>query len=397
MKKIFKIIFVIVIFLFINESKPIFPSLSSDILAVNSKKPALDTCHYETFYIDKSNSVIVCNMMSLEKIMSLPLFKLVKETKKQNFQFYYFKKDHKEAPFFIYVVVPVFKKEELHRDAFWKQRCDLLDYFKTFDLKIGSTQLLDIAIQACIICNGVTGGRNAYWDIALENSQTKFKEITNRYYAGETYKSNENVLNSEGYSHTKLFSWIYYVESLVIRKLCNSKGKISILEIGSSFGNSIFTKAELLTGANIKFLGIDINNELVDTAKRYVQHNRLENVEFLAGDITQPDWKIKALEKNQGQLFDVVTASHLLEHLKPSGNKHSLIDFIVEWFDMARYALVLSVPLEEEISQVSDHFDYFTVPKLEALTKEIRAIFNNQVEVDCNYIASGILIIKKQG
>ncbi|NQU99257.1 MAG: UTP--glucose-1-phosphate uridylyltransferase, partial [Parcubacteria group bacterium] len=205
------------------------------------------------------------------------------------------------------------------------------------------------------------------------------------------YDPSGNALGTREYSHTDLFSWIYYVENLVVGELSKTiSGDMSVLDLGTCTGSSMFTKASLLGNHRINYVGIDKKRNLISIADRYAQNNGFDNISFINLDLTDKNWSQKALEFNQGHEFDIVTASHLLEHIDIDGSQA-----IEDWLDIAKYALIISVPFEDEISAISAHTNTFNAKRLHQLGLDIESKHKDKVIVSYSYVDSGILIVNK--
>jgi SAM-dependent methyltransferase len=193
------------------------------------------------------------------------------------------------------------------------------------------------------------------------------------------------VLGSAEYSHTKHFAWIYFNELKVIRNICD-QGPIDVLELGSSFGNSIFSKKALMNLPDVHYFGVDINAGLVESSLKYALDNKMDNVSFYHADAKDLDF---ILEHSSRARFDVVTSSHLLEHL--DGKKYEIIE---DWLSLASHALVFSIPFDGGSSGlISDHKSNFTPDDL----KQISLYFQKRKDlvVDESCIDSGILTFYK--
>ncbi len=167
------------------------------------------------------------------------------------------------------------------------------------------------------------------------------------------------------------------------------KDKVTILELGSSFGNSIFAKESLLRklGVNASYFGVDINPVLIGCSSRYMEARGLEGISLYNGDISDTD----SVKRHFGlRRFDVVTSSHLLEHIDDDPLKT-----VAEWTELAGYALVLSVPFDEDSSgSISLHRSHFDIEKLSSLSQKVKEE-NLCREADITQIDSGIIIFYK--
>lgn len=287
----------------------------------------------------------------------------------------------------VYVICPLFKADEIWRDKFWNQRAELFKYFNG----ICDMPLLHIAIQACILVNGESAGFEEFEYASLKQAQVQFEKIMHEYENGLKYEPDKNSVDADNYSHIKLFGWIYYLEGGVISRVAEeNKGQTSVLELGSSMGDPLFSKNKLLRGKNIRYLGVDKVSHLINVSLRYARENNLNNIEFAQMDLTDADWQNKLIARNNGQPFDVVTSSHLLEHL--DGDP---LEAILGWIGLAKHALIISVPLSKETIKISAHRNSFTVENLESLAQVVRERTGNNVQVDCGQARAGILVITK--
>ena len=200
-------------------------------------------------------------------------------------------------------------------------------------------------MTACILVNGSEKGQEGYEDVVIERQQEKFDNTVKEYLSGQIYDADKNILGTSQYSHTKLFAWIYGTEIKIAEEILKKReGSISILDLGTSLGNSLFTKVNFLKSSRVHFWGIDNQKHLIDASERYVKRNHLKNIWFFQENLSRPQWRGRLLETNQGQVFDVVTASHLLEHF-PAEDSEKMIQ---QWLEMTKESLVLSVPFEDK-------------------------------------------------
>jgi SAM-dependent methyltransferase len=111
---------------------------------------------------------------------------------------------------------------------------------------------------------------------------------------------------------------IININMLHILSLC-MRGKTRILEIGCGFG--LFGCYFAKRWPNIRYSGIDINDDRIEMAREAARRLALTNVSFQHGDASQP------LDV-EGQ-FDAVLMMDLLHHL-PDAAKQNLLDAAVK-------------------------------------------------------------------
>ncbi len=339
--------------------------------------------------ISRDHSAVVCTEDKLKLLESNGHFTKVATTKTSNFIFVSFRYSNNPDSY-LYAIIPLFAKKDLWRDMFWLQRKEIHDFFRELNVEISAGQLIQLASRACILVNGIDKGLTGYLDTCLDLSQAKFNERAQQYESGKNYSPEQNRLDHPGYSHNELFSWIYYLESQILAGIAARNPKqTTVLELGSAFGNPIFTKAELLKGKNISYLGVDKQKTIVNAAGRYAARKGLDNAEFAVTDLTQDGWRDSILAKNDGERFDFVASSHLLEHLSADP-----LENILAWLSVTKRVLIVSVPLEKQASGVSDHVTTFNPTILRGLANRIAEKTNNRFLVDCSQIDSGVLIIR---
>ncbi len=109
-------------------------------------------------------------------------------------------------------------------------------------------------------------------------------------------------------------------------RLCQRAGiseGMRVLEIGSGAGDVALTLAELL-GPTGQIVGVDVNAEILDTARQRATEAGLQNLEFIAGDARNLDFsdKFDAIVGRFVLMYmaDPVEAlAKLITHLKPGG------------------------------------------------------------------------------
>ena len=97
---------------------------------------------------------------------------------------------------YIHVIVPLFAKEDLWRDHFWHQRCELQDYFRNYFSGVPREIILELAEKAGILVNGIAAGKEGILDTNLCLVQDKFSAMVQRYEKGLRYNPAENMLGS---------------------------------------------------------------------------------------------------------------------------------------------------------------------------------------------------------
>ncbi|MCX5750872.1 MAG: class I SAM-dependent methyltransferase [Candidatus Saganbacteria bacterium] len=291
----------------------------------------------------------------------------------------------------LHAVAPLFGREDFQRDTFWQQRTELLMHMNALGMQLGGSQVVKMAMASCVQVNGWDKGVSGYYDTLLGIAQNDFTEMADRYAAGERYDPAQNVLGSPQYSHTKLFAWIYYVESLEIASVAQEKGEgIRVVELGSAFGSPIFTKRDLLPDQDVTFYGVDIRDDLLSASRRFVASRQMQGVHFAHADVTKKGWHARMMHIVSGHPADVVVSSHLLEHL-PGDPKQ----IIGNWLRLTKKALVVSVPHTIEEVNMSDHEHNLGVEGLSGLADYFESEYHGRIQVKRDQIDAGILILIK--
>lgn len=336
----------------------------------------------------RGETVLLSTRDQYAQLMRHPATVLVEQRQTDNYLFGSFK--DVASGELRHSIVPIFSKNDLERDRFWEQRADLIMFLNTLGIQLSGGSIIKMAIESCIIVNGVSRGLSGYYDTLVDNAQNRFLETVGGYMGGEVYNPESNSLNSPNYSHVRLFSWIYYVESRVIATVAKDSGTVNVLEFGCSFGNSLFTKNYLLAGQGVNFYGADIKEDLLATARRYVCRNALTNFEFALVDVTKNNWPDRVMKMTSGKPIDVLVASHLLEHLPLDP-----INIISAWLDFAKKALIVSVPHTKEEANMSDHHHAFDVDGIRKLADKIESC-PGVAEVLREELDAGIITVMKK-
>jgi SAM-dependent methyltransferase len=287
-----------------------------------------------------------------------------------------------------FYLVSKIQKEEIGRDSFWKQRNELLEMLNRGGYNCNSDDLIEWVKKSCLVAIGRPYDLPHYYGALIRSSHKKFVMGIKEHMAGKTYQPHENKLGTAGYSHINLFSWIYYQELKAIQKVAGGR-KIDILEVGSSFGNSIFSKKAVQEecGIDASYYGMDISPELIESSLRYTRDESLKNVQFHQGDASNLGASINYFNKSS---FDVITSSHLLEHIEDNPKKS-----ISDWLRLANSALIVSVPFDcKSSSCISDHKSHFDRESLLELSDYFQS---PQRVIDTSQVDSGILIFYQNG
>jgi ubiquinone/menaquinone biosynthesis C-methylase UbiE len=93
-----------------------------------------------------------------------------------------------------------------------------------------------------------------------------------------------------------------------------------ILDVGTGTGSLAIEFAKRLPDA--KIFGLDISEEMISAAKKRVQENKLNNIEFLVCDVAKMDL--------QGLKFDLVTSFGVLHHLPDLGTLFNQIKKVLK-------------------------------------------------------------------
>lgn len=287
-----------------------------------------------------------------------------------------------------FFLVSKVNKSDFWRDVFWKQRNELVGWFRRLGYGGSSNDLVGIVRDSCLIVMNEDFSIQDYYNEVTGLSNSRFVAFMNDFLNGEEYDPERNALGSAEYSHTKHFAWIYLNELKAIQKICGQR-PTSVLELGSSFGNSIFSKISVMDMPTVTYFGIDIDLDLVESSLRYAQNNQIRNASFYQEDVRNLNSVRTCLGRPN---FDIVTASHLLEHIE--GQKEKIIE---DWLSLANYALLLAVPFDRGLSSlITDHKDQFTQDSLRQISYHFQRTQKNLI-VDESYINSGILIFYMPG
>jgi radical SAM superfamily enzyme YgiQ (UPF0313 family)/2-polyprenyl-3-methyl-5-hydroxy-6-metoxy-1,4-benzoquinol methylase len=289
---------------------------------------------------------------------------------------------------YVHVVLPLFGTDTINRDSLWQQRAALSTYFKENGLSMAI--LLPIAFEALTQVNGEGNGLDGVYDRFLSNNQERYQRQMRRYASGEVYDPGSNTLENPGYSHVAHFSWIYFIESGIIEALSGRyPGVPNILELGSAMGEGVVAKTKFMTGRELQFVGVDNNEQVRGVAENYARRHGIDNARFVLANVLDPNWQEAVTPYGDEGRFDVVIASHLLEHLKDAKPLHILMD----WLKRARHAMVVSVPFEAIASQGSSHERTFSADILRSLgTSLVNHPGYLNWRVDLTYVESGILV-----
>lgn len=164
---------------------------------------------------------------------------------------------------------------------------------------------------------------------------------------------NEDILTPVGYTRLKFL--IPY-----LNKLKERKSRISVLEIGCGSGN--FLEYMNCYLPNIEILkGVDLNNELIDIAKK----KGMKNVtSFISGDA------LTVLEREEE--YDVIFLLDVLEHIE---NDKDYLCEVKKRFLKRKGFLIFSVPahryLWSFVDELTGHYRRYSKKDIENLTDRL--------------------------
>ena len=86
----------------------------------------------------------------------------------------------------------------------------------------------------------------------------------------------------------------------------------TLMDIGCGYGTFLISAAKLVKN---KVIGIDIENEMIETCRRKIEEQNINNIDLLHGDIST-EQTIKDLEKYKSE-FDYICLFNILHCEKP--------------------------------------------------------------------------------
>jgi len=346
-------------------------------------KPSSKRCQKHAFIVLNNSQVLLVALS--------PQMRHVSTTRTSYFEILCYRSIQSKS--FVHVLVPTFRKEQLLRDSFWLQRSEITTYISDLGITCTPKQVIMLATEACVLVNGQEAGVSGYYDTLLDNTQNPFNEMADQYSRGEIYEPETNLLTDPHYSHTRLFSWIYFVESQWIGSIASEgRRNLRVLELGSSFGTPIYTKEHLLNDPSIEYCGIDVRNDLLSASRRFALRHGYQNMRFAHADVTKNGWFARIMAITSGLPADVVTSSHLLEHLECDP-----VMMIERWFRLAKTALIVSVPYSKEEVEMSDHHQAFDGNNLLVFADNVEERLEREALVIREHLNAGILGIVRKG
>jgi glycosyltransferase involved in cell wall biosynthesis/2-polyprenyl-3-methyl-5-hydroxy-6-metoxy-1,4-benzoquinol methylase len=125
----------------------------------------------------------------------------------------------------------------------------------------------------------------------------------------EYYDKFESSVVGEDVSHSTRFRG---VAALVGQEMQKHDGKLRMLDYGCAHGHYLMPIAANFKGS--RFVGIDVSERAIGAALKWMVKLDLENVTLINGDQTQLD--DPKLTNNYDDLFDIVLAGEVLEHVE---------------------------------------------------------------------------------
>jgi len=289
-------------------------------------------------------------------------------------------------------IQPVYRKDQIWRDPFWKMRHELKQYIPY----LSAQEILNLMTALNILVLGGNATVKDVFDIFFINNRREFNKKIRQYFTGElTYKPVKNMLSSPDLSVINLFGWIHAYGTRELKNIIQgTKKKVSVLDLGTNFGDFIFTSHTLLSeyADRIGYVGVDISEEYLRTA---VDHSRgLTNLsaQIMEGDIEEPGLKERLLNSNGGEPYDLVLLNHIAEHLEDK----NVVNQLIGWLSITRKSMIISVPLDEDIAgTICLHDKQFTEASLIEIGRRIEEITSGIVVADVANVDSGILTLRR--
>lgn len=171
--------------------------------------------------------------------------------------------------------------------------------------------------------------RNIYWKLQSLRAKILGTKLLEKVWQEKDFDL-EKELNNLNYPHRQL----------LVEKISSFEPE-SILEIGCGYGPNLFLLAKKLPNAKIK--GIDIRKNAVEEGKKFLNQNRIFNVELL---VKKADELISFEDKS----FDVVFTDATLMCIGPDKTKKVIKEII----RVAKKAIIL---IEWQIENKEEEYD----------------------------------------
>ena len=120
--------------------------------------------------------------------------------------------------------------------------------------------------------------------------------------------------------------WDTFFDPLNILKQMEVDQNIrTLIDIGCGYSTFLMPAAQLINGTAI---GIDIDNEMIETSKKKVQENKITNIELLHGEISCLSI-IRAIERYKEEI-DYITLFNILHCEEPINLLKKVHDFLAD-------------------------------------------------------------------
>lgn len=323
-------------------------------------------------------------------IIEFPNKKQQFEIKSSN-KYYYYKKllievNKVQDNYYDYQIIPLLKAKDFNRDSYWQLRIVLK--------KEGIQDSLNIAEQI-FLQTFLEEDSNLSQDyiqaLYFKQTMNKFFDNINELKTIDKDKINKVKIEmdptSDNYSHIKLFSLIFFIEQLEIKKDMtrhNIRNPI-IVDLGTGFGEAPIFFNQTIPSARI--IGTDKDSSKYNQlGRKYASSNLI----FIKNNFLKKSFS-KLLEKYfQTKNADYLTINHVVEHInKP------LELIVLKLFKNVNKKLFISIPFEKELNKESGHNRLYDVDSLKNdLGPKIKKK-NPLIIIDYTYVSFGLLILTK--
>jgi len=173
--------------------------------------------------------------------------------------------------------------------------------------------------------------------------------------------------------------WLREVEIAYVNKIIAAGSFPKIMDFGCANGFSTGRLAKLSPNSN--FLGIDINADMIDVARKTAEHERLPNLEFRKVDVVR-DTVIERFEFIYGvrvfqniESFDMQkrVLDRILDLLKPGGKLLLIESYRAGYtrLNEDRVKMGLSpLPMHEHLTLLTEDFDRYASAKMIAISND---------------------------
>ncbi len=118
--------------------------------------------------------------------------------------------------------------------------------------------------------------------------------------------------------------WInYFNPSEILKEMEVDNSIHTLLDIGCGYGTFLIPESNTV---KLKVVGIDIDNEMTSICQKKIVEEKIENVELLTGDVSNPDTfeKIKTIQS----AFDYITLFNILHCEEPKKLLQSVFNLL---------------------------------------------------------------------